>query len=143
MIAKLKKIKKIVLYYDKNNTVENFMFYDLMSHKNPDGSTFETNEVRKIYILKDKNGVVKGETRFDNYSIIRGNETKRMYKNLFKLSLGDAVDEQYSLSAMSLDPYPLLYNYKITNTAGKSSFTNLKWDFTKPKRKLTFYRKCE
>lgn len=138
-----KKDKKLVLYYDKNNTIENFMFYNLTSRRNPDGSTFETNEVRKIYILKDKNGVVKGEARFDNYSIFRGNETKRMYKSLFKLSLGDAVDEQYSLLAMSLDPYPLLYNYKITNTAGKSSFTNLKWDFTKTKRKLTFYRKSD
>jgi hypothetical protein len=142
MGCKYKK-NKIVLYYDKNNTLENFVFSKTAVHTNPDGTTFDSEEVQKRYILKDKNGVVKGETQFYDHKIITKTENITFYTNLFRLSLGGPVDEQYNLLAMSVNPDPIIYNYKLTNTAGKSSFTHLRWNFSKPIRKLTFYRKTE
>lgn len=148
MGCKYEKNKKLVLYYDKNNTLlENFVFSKTASHTNPDGTTIESEEVQTRNILKDKNGAVKGETQFYDRKIITKTENvtsyTTFYTNLFKLSLGGPVDEQYNLLAMSVNPDPLIYKYKLTNTAGKASFTHLKWDFSKPIRKLIFYRKSE
>jgi len=144
---KAKKDKKCVLYYDTNDKTGNFIFSKKATHKNTNGSTFESEEIQKMYVLKDKNGVVMGEAQFYDHIIINGKgpdkENITFYTDLFKFSFG-GVDEQYNLLAIApAIPSPLVKIFKLTNTAGKASFTHLKWDFSKPIRKLTFYKKSE
>jgi hypothetical protein len=144
---KAKKDKKCVLYYDITDKTGNFIFSKTATHTNADGSIVESEEIQKMYVLKDKNGVVKGEAQFYDHIIIHGKgngkENITFYTDLFKFSFG-GVDEQYNLLVIApAIPSPLVKTVKLTNTAGKASFTHLKWDFSKPRRKLTFYRKSE
>ena len=43
---KAKKAKKCVLYYDTNDKTGNFVFSKTATHKNTDGSTFESKEIQ-------------------------------------------------------------------------------------------------
>ena len=142
-----KKAKKCVLYYDKNDKTGNFVFSKTATHKNTNGTTFESEEIQKMYVLKDKNGVVMGEAQFYDHIIINGKgsgkENITFYTDLFKFSFG-GVDEEYNLMLVAPpNPRKPIYSYKLTSSSIKASFTHLKWDFSKPIRKLTFYKKSE
>jgi len=144
MGCKDKKVKKFVCYYDPTVSTSS-IYKKKTTHDNSDGKSFESVETQKQYILYDGSGEQCGEAQLYEHGI-PNNNSMVIYHDLFKLSLGDKLNEQYQVTSMIELPRPTLKYFDLIHSSGKYSFNRLKWEWPtannpNQKRTLTFYIK--
>lgn len=135
--------RKLVLFYDPTSP-DSLVFSIKSVGFNSDGSTFESIQTQKRYILRNSSGKILGELQMLENNI--ANTDCKIFQDLFKLNTGCGVPEQYNVITSDLAPKQLIQKFRLTNTKGKFSFIKLKWEWPAPdsiskKRKLTFYKK--
>ena len=132
--------KKLTVYYDPTSADSSVYAKKTIHTKPDDGTTFDSVETHKQYILYDKKGVKRGEAVLYEHNT---NNMLKTFHDCFKLYNESGVNEQYQVVSVNEVSRPSVKKLGLTQTLGKPSFNYLKWtwpvkDDVSQKRTLTF-----